>query len=409
MNIKACLDSVAPYDTIHQKLIQDMLDVFVQFINDKSKLTIDIENSYIGENAVIDDELVKIYLNDIYTILTSLENNQAVSNALDAFSANYPKSKYIALLTEMTNLLISTESEYNINFFSQANLESDGDSTGTGGALSSMGSEKLKEYLYTAKAFKQRKGTLSALKYGYNVVRQSGIQDVGTTDAVTDTLFDVQYGTDTNPNEPFYFRITGSLLPALYDNAVVPIAHPLGFGYEYLRLMKLAFSELDLVKEQQSNYDVKIVCDNGNYSYPINAIDIINITKVYDDFGDVRITVYLTEDAEIASSFSSTGYKIVRDYNSLVYLYDEFDNILIDYPDFCALYTLYDVKYISGIVETETIDIVETYPIEYVRVPTEPSFEIDVWCVGETYYITSEDDEVLITEQGDYTLITCLL
>lgn len=406
MDIKACLEAIAPYDIINKKVNKDTLDIIIDFLNTKASSSIDVENSYIGESQIIDMELVKIYLNDIYTILSSIQQNPNIIRALDNLAENYPKAKLINLITETADGIISTESGYGISFFTEQDLNSaDGDGS-IGGSIGSMSNETLKEYLYTAKAFKQRKGTLSALKYGYNIIRQSGVQEIGTTDAVTDTLFDIQYGTEENPNQPFYFRITGSLIPEVYENAVVPIVHPLGFGYEYVRLMKLAFLELDLVKEVQSNYDVKIICDNGAYQYNIDAEDIINIEKVYDDFGDVKITVFLKDTADIATGFNSTGYKIVRDYNSLVYLMDEFDEILIDYPDYCALFTNYDIKYISGIEETETVELHQTQWIEEVPT-TDKSFDIETWCIEETYFITTEAGDEIITEQLDYHLYAC--
>ena len=406
MDLKACLESVGPYNIMNQPVNKDTMDVIISYLETFNKIAIDVENTYIGENDIIDMELVKIYLNDIYTILSGIQSNPNITNALDALSANYPKAKYISLLTEITNLIISTENDFNISFYTEEANNADGQSLG--GSIANISSDTLKEYLYTAKAFKQRKGTLSALKYGYNIIRQSGVQEVGTTSAVNDTLFNVEYGTIENPSEPFYFRITGSLIPEVYENAVVPIVHPLGFGYDYIRLMKLSFLELGLVVEQQSNYDVKIVCDNGATIYPIPSTDIINVKKEYDDFGDVKITVYLIDTATIAVGQTSSGYKIVRDFNSLVYLYDQYDNLLIDYPDYCALYTHYDIKYISGIIETETVDIIETYPIDILPEITESYFDIDVFCVGETYYIVTEGDANITTEQGDYNLITCL-
>jgi len=405
MDIKSCLDSVAPYEIVNQKLIKDMIDIFVEFINEKANINVEIDNTYVGENKVIDMELVKIYLNDIYTILTSIQMNPDVIRALDKFAEYYPKAKYVSLLTETADNIISTESDFNLVFYSEADLDND-DTLFTDG-LSELGTERLIEYLYTAKAFKQRKGTTSALKYGYNLIRQSGIQESGTTDAVTDTLFDVQFGTEENPNEPFYFRISGSLIPEVYENAVVPIVHPLGFGYDYVRLMKLVFLELGLVKEEQSNYNVRIVCNNGEYGYPINAQDIIFINKEYDDFGDVKITVALKDDAEIAQGYEGTNFKIVRDYTSLVYLMDGFDNILVSYPEFCALFTDYDVKYISGINEQENIIIDYNLNTDIVPVPLEPYFGFDTWCLDETYIIVTEDEDFIISERYDYTFITC--
>lgn len=406
MDIKACLDAVAPYDVINQKLIRDMIDIFVEFMNTRAKVNIDIDNTYVGENDVIDMELVKIYLNDIYTILNTIQMNPDVIRALDNFAEYYPNAKYVNLLTETTEKILSTENNYDLLFYSEADLDND-DTLFTDG-LSRLGTNKLIEYLYTAKAFKQRKGTASAIKYGYNLIRQSGIQQAGTTDAVNDSLFDIEYGTEEDPNKPFYFRITGSLIPEVYENAVVPIVHPLGFGYAYVRLMKLAFVELGLVKEEQSNYDVKIVCDNGAYEYPIRAEDIIYIEKTYDDFGDLYAEVLLKDDAEIAQGFEGEGFKIVRDYNSLVYLKDIYDNILIEYPAFCALFTNYDIKYISGIVETETVTINYNLNTDVVPQVTEAFFDFDTWCVERTFFITTEDGNPLITDKVGFTLITCL-
>ena len=397
LDLKACMDAIAPYNFVNQKAFKDVLDILMEYMNENSKPSIDVDNTYIGENTAIDGELVKIYLDDIYTTLKKIQTDPNVTGALDAFIENYPKSAYVGLLTEKTNGLLTTENGYNLLFYSNDALSGDsgGDATGASNFYG-LGTNKLKEYLYSAKAFKQRKGSVEALEYAYNIIRQSGIQPVGTTDAMTDTLFNVDYGTIEDPTKPFYFRITGSLIPALYENAVVPIAHPLGFGYEYVRLLKLAFLELDMVKEIKSNYDVKVVCDNGRIVHPVDPNTIIDIKKEYDDFGDFKATVYLTNNT-----------KIVRDYNSTVVVMDNFDNVLIDYPDSCALYMKYDIRYESAITINETVDIYSDWGTEVLETFMETQFDITSECVNGPYNLATEDNDILVTEDELSELVVC--
>jgi hypothetical protein len=138
------------------------------------------------------------------------------------------------------------------------------------------------EYIYTAKEFKQKKGTVPAIEYAYNAIRGTGLQTIEVNTDLQDKVFSIKEGTDTE-NIPFIFRVEGSLYKEVYENTVKPIVHPVGFGYLYSKLSSLFFDEFVNVYVTYPNTIVKVVCIVGN-SLDYSGFTVTNIKEEKDEF-----------------------------------------------------------------------------------------------------------------------------
>jgi hypothetical protein len=117
-----------------------------------------LNNLYIGfQKAILDDDIIRALARDFnFSGNTYVENNRLV------FSDGTNDTNY--LLTEdnrYIDTVITTVLQFDMKYFKQ---------------LEAFLNE---EFLLTSKAFKQKKGTRAAIRYAYNIFRQSGLQSDG--------------------------------------------------------------------------------------------------------------------------------------------------------------------------------------------------------------------------------------
>ena len=84
-NIKGIFEQITPENIKNIPIIQKSIDVFIQALEDLSKESIDIKNAF--ENEKIREELIKIYINDLYQIFSNVQNNRDVIDAIERINS----------------------------------------------------------------------------------------------------------------------------------------------------------------------------------------------------------------------------------------------------------------------------------------------------------------------------------
>lgn len=318
MLFKELVNSLIPDEIKAKTVLYDTIQILLEYIEDNNNFSYDISKIFTADNPIIKDAMVTAYLENL--------------------KSAYEKA-----------LLDDNISQRLIESYEQVGLEY------TPSVISNISTVLNEEYIYTAKEFKQKKGTIPAIEYAYNAIRGTGIQSINVNTDLQDRTFKVIEGTQTNPNEPFIFQVEGSLFKEVYENAVKPIVHPVGFGYFYSKLSTIYFDEFVNVKVTYPNAIVQVVCSVGGTTLDFSNFTVTNIIEEKDEFQHKRITVIFDNNT-----------KLVREFDTTVSLQDLDGNILQDFPDYCALYLEYTPTITSTITDNWYLTELEQYEEEYI-------------------------------------------
>jgi len=192
-DLKGIFNSITPDNIKNIPIIQDAMGVFIETLEEISSESIDIQNAL--NNTNIKEELIKIYLDDLYNVLQQIQLNQKLI-------------EYI----ERSNKLYGSEYFKKEVIFNIANYIND-------------------EHFLTIKSYKEKKGSVQAIKYIYDLISTFVLSD------------DLQFPFTLTELEPFNFKVQGSLPAEFYENIIRPLAHPLGFSYYYERILLLILED----------------------------------------------------------------------------------------------------------------------------------------------------------------------
>ncbi len=172
----------------------------------------------------------------------------------------------------------------------------------------------ITDYFINFTNFKEKKGLDVAIEYAYNIMFMSGIQpglDVNGSNG-----FNLKFGTEENPNEPFYIRVEGVLDPILYEGSVKSIAHPVGFGYSYVINLVLEF--------------IEYVDDWITYNISILEIVSTNYVKPFDQtlVEDIYTSKNIQDQERIVITFND-GKQLIKDFNGFI-TYKNADGSIIE-------------------------------------------------------------------------------
>lgn len=187
------------------KLIKDSIDVFLQHIIDNSNIAIDIANIFDENKTALYEEFVKIYLKNMYLVLTDSNYNQQLN-------AKLTKLYKLAGLKDFKEITISDDVLKILN----------------------------KDIIFGNKTFKNSKGISTSIEYVYHLIEQLELQQ--------SILRGDGYFRFIEGDEVFEYTIEGSLLQEIYEHFVKPLSHPVGWTYSYNRLYELYFKDYFLVK-----------------------------------------------------------------------------------------------------------------------------------------------------------------
>jgi predicted transcriptional regulator len=84
-NIKEIFSAITPDNIKNIPVVRDQMDIFIEILEELSKESIDIRNAF--ENTRIKEELIKIYLDDLYTVFKQIQFNQSIDELIEKTNA----------------------------------------------------------------------------------------------------------------------------------------------------------------------------------------------------------------------------------------------------------------------------------------------------------------------------------
>lgn len=291
MVLQQIIESLLPENIKEIQLIKDTLNIFIEVLLEKSDISIDIKNVFDKNKTIIYEEFIKVYLGAIHKAFNEYDYSEDVIRQLKVLYA----SKGIDINTVDNSIKV-------LDFITE-------------------------EHLYTNKAYKSSKGTKKCIEYIYNMVLSSGVQG----EKEQSTYFKLE------ENGLFNFKVSGELLPELYEQYVKALAHPIGWDYVYTLLAREFFTDyfniINIYNTSQfemrtksgetylvDNY-ITNLSDGGLPLVGNNTITLINreitddniITDVYFQSGE-RLHV---ETNPINNVLYNASNVVIKDYDAL--------------------------------------------------------------------------------------------
>ena len=262
MDIRGIFDAITPENIKNIPLIATAMDIFIENIE---------------ENAVIAESIRKVYDNE-YDSTDSAMVQETKLNLRKGLLDVYMTALYQVLTKAQSNEVIKAKFEQ----------------SGINGTPFFQDVERIisDEYFVTNKAFKEKIGTDLSIKYAYNLTKY--LETAETTNDLK--LYEVK---------PFHFRTDGTILKEMYENIVKPLAHPLGFTYEYNQIVEQSIQDL---------FGIEI-------TYNIYNIEIRNLDGRFDVFTAAPNDVLVK--ADFLSRINAITGKLFteQDYNNQVVVY----------------------------------------------------------------------------------------
>lgn len=221
----------------NNNLDKELLEILYNVLSETNPYSLDISKVYSEPNKVLKEKYVETYANSIYYGI-----NKIVSNAI--ITERYSNR---VLLTG--NLVKPFNKN---NFWAQV----------------------ISDYFMGFKSFIQKKGLNVGIEYIYNMIMHSGVQfDLSVDKNDDNAKVQIKWGTEENPELPFYLTIEGVIDPLIYDDSVKLISHPVGFGYGYSKV------EVSSFRDYVNDY----------ISFEIYVLKIIGPQKYEKDFSDKTV------------------------------------------------------------------------------------------------------------------------
>ena len=176
------------------------------------------------------------------------------------------------------------------------------------------------EYLEAASSFKTKKGTKSGFFFVYDIINRAGIQAINS-----ETFFNLVEGTKENVNEPFQYTVETSLYKEVFNKTVVPLAHPVGFNWNFIRLLFLTMEDYFGLEKIETLSDTALTCYGS--ADEANRVEIVK-SKIYGELKNFNSAINQDNDEEIVIDYypidksTYNGLRLTRQFNGRVILYD---------------------------------------------------------------------------------------
>jgi len=246
--IKEIIPAITPDNIKDIQLLKDALDIFLDYLVKHSDITIDIKNILDEQKEILYEEFVKIYLNNIYNVLTKSQHNEALYLKL--------KTLYTAFGLDVNEVDLSID----------------------------IVSLLTRDYIMTNKDYKSAKGTPKAMEYIYDVIIESGVQK----DFLGNNTGDFRY---YEGEHIFEYNVEGTMLTEVYEHFVRPLTHPVGWAYFYKRLFYMSFVDYFRVDFEYTIRELEVRCMNGSlFEKDDYLANISHFKKRFDDdpnYGDI--------------------------------------------------------------------------------------------------------------------------
>ena len=310
--IKQIIPAITPSNITDIQILKDGMNIFLDYLTEHSDIAIDIKNILDEKKVPIYEEFVKIYLDNIYKVLSNTEHNEALYSKL--------KVMYEAFGLDIADLDLSVN-------------------------ITDLLS---KDFILTNKDYKSSKGTPKAMEYIYNIIIKSGIQE----DLLHDNTGNFIYSESGNI---FEYKIEGTMIDEMYEHFVKPLTHPVGWAYFYQRVFYMSFVDYFNIDFLYNINAMEVRCMNGDlyekddYKTNIshtgtqlvqdNTVEFINIEYI-GALKSKKTTVYFKSGEYLVNSLNPREFALYSNSGIIIINY-------LSYNGNCGLYLDYTVDIIS--------------------------------------------------------------
>lgn len=334
-NIKGIFDSITPDNIKDIPVIKESMEIFLEVLEEKSSESKDIRSAF--QNELIKEELVKVYLDDLYSVLKAVQLNEQLLEAVDK----------------------------NNNFYGENNGE-----VFKKDAIINISKYINEEHFLSFKSYKQTKGTTKAIEYIYLLI--SNI--VGSKSEHGNFVI-------SEGNNPFELNMEGGLPKEFYEYIIYPLAHPLGFIFNYVRLVELIledyFPELNILYKTNvletrclfpdgttkvKKFIDRTLSENEQAELSLDPdLEILEIKNYFEGTSRVR-KIILNNNTFFVQTTTSLGQTNVKLYSG-----DDSNSTLINsFAGQCSIYMEYDQEVITSVQEETTTLIDANEASDYV-------------------------------------------
>lgn len=221
--LKDIFEFIVP-EQIKNNFYTPAINVFFEYLEKHSDISIEIKNYFSQDKPVIYEELIKIYLRNIWDVFQQSEHNEALYIKL--------KEQYQTQGLDIDLLDLKTD----------------------------LKSILSKDYFISHKAFKQSKGTRKAFQYAYNIINRSGIQkDILNLNTDEFKFYDGE--------KLFTYNIEGTMDKTIFEHYVKPLCHPVGWSLFYLRVFYENFTDEFNILYHYKFLKFRVRCIKDNIEY----------------------------------------------------------------------------------------------------------------------------------------------
>lgn len=376
-NLAAVYEAITPENLKNINVYDDSMKIFIELLEEKSKVSIQTENFFNHNmNQATEEELIKIYLYDYYSMIQKILNNIHIINRFRKENEILRPQLYTSTADEVK---ISDKAIFNYFEFGGSIIAENysgpefDDTLGKEIEVNPIYKkvEKLKhdllqvtpENFYFNRIFKETKGFYSSMIYIYDIINKYlaaederiplDLKEMfhGTHFIGEPYLYVSGFTTENEilkvrssiPAEPFKFKIRGSIHKTLYKNTVQYLAHPLGFIYDYSQVKQLKLEDYFSISYSYVNSIVEVRCLKGNIeAYNKQLINVIKyngtLKLIFDDLS------YLYQQDNLIRYYNSQS-RLVKEYPSL---------------NQCVIYYTYNLSYTSSIHDKITFKETKT-------------------------------------------------
>lgn len=240
MALKDIFNAITPENIKDIDIINDAMDIFIQNLEENSKISIDIKKilqykTFVDdsagdfpENALeLRKNVLKMYLSSLYNVLSEVQGNKGIQKKI--LASNIDVSPLKKEIPETLN----------------------------------------DEYLITGKEFKQKIGTELGMEYGYNLAKYLQNNESVIRDFVL------------QEDKPFHFRTEGSVFKEVYENIVKPLTHPLGFTHSYVQIIQESLIDLFELITEYDFTSIEVRCLDGYIDVFTEDSDDTNVKAAF--------------------------------------------------------------------------------------------------------------------------------
>lgn len=291
-------DTITPSNLKDNETISKLLSLYTSSFSDQSDILENplnlLDTNFLIEkyeetsNTKFDDvrkELFKIHLQEIYQTFAEIGDSEEIYNKF--------KGVYKALDVPTDQLKIVADIDKSIN----------------------------SEYLDAASSFKTKKGTRSGFFFVYDIINRAGIQAINA-----DEFFNLIEGTKEDATTPYEYTVETSLYKEVFNKTVVPLAHPVGFNWNFIRLLFLTMEDYFGLEQIKTLNDTTLTC-YGDNNGTIQQEEIVN-SKIYGELKNFEVSVDQNKKEGIIIDYNpldgseGNGLRLIKEHNGRVILYD---------------------------------------------------------------------------------------